>query len=199
MIPKRIFTIWLSEDKELPDIVAECIPTHELPGYEHWMITLETCFKSSRYISECLAAKNWVKASDFLRIFYLYTEGGIYLDADVKVLKDFDDLLDNKVFLCKEESTNYFVQAVLGAEAGHPVLHRYLGMVERNFRGDGDLVFEAGMRLWTDVVTWANKEDLGIRVYPQEYFMPFDNITKRERITENTRTYHYFMNSWGAV
>ena len=141
-------------------------------------------------------AKNWVKAADFLKIYYLYIDGGIYLDADVEVLTNFDDLLSDRLFMGKEESIGFFSNAIIGAEAGHPTLGEYLNKVEQNFRGDGDLVFEAGMRLWTDVVTWAQNKDLGIKIYPQEYFMPFDNITKQENITPNSRTKHYFSSSW---
>ena len=196
MIPKKIFTIWLNENKEIPALESKCIESQKIDGYEHKLITLDNCFKESRYIKECLDAKNWVKAADFLKIYYLYIDGGIYLDADVEVLTNFDDLLSDRLFMGKEESIGFFSNAIIGAEAGHPTLGEYLNKVEQNFRGDGDLVFEAGMRLWTDVVTWAQNKDLGIKIYPQEYFMPFDNITKQENITSNSRTKHYFSSSW---
>jgi len=196
MIPKKIFTIWLSKDKEIPELESRCIESQKIDGYEHKLITLDNCFKDSRYIKECLASENWVKASDFLRIYYLYIEGGIYLDADVEVLTNFDDLLGDRMFMGEEEAINFTSQAILGSEAEHPTLGEYLNKLEQNFRGDGGLVFEAGMRLWTDVVSWADKDGLGIKIYPQEYFMPFDNITKRENITLNSRTKHYFSSSW---
>ena len=199
MIPKRIFTIWFNEDPELPPMVKRCIESQKIPGYEHRLITLENCYKDSRYIKECLSAKQWVKASDWLRMWYLYTEGGIYLDADMEVLKgkNFDDLLDNRIFLAKEAG-GYWANAAIGSEPGHPTIKEYLRRVEDNFRGDGDSIFEPGIRTFTDVFWEADREGLGIKEYPTDYFFPYNHITHEIKITENTRVYHHYMTSWSV-
>ena len=111
MIPKRIFTIWLDENRKPPELVRRCIESQKIEGYEHRLITLENCYKDSPYMQQCLTSphlkKRYCKASDYLRMHYLLTEGGIYLDADVEMLpgKNFDALLDCKAFVGTETYT----------------------------------------------------------------------------------------------
>ena len=197
MIPKKIYTMWLNDKPGMPDLVEKCLATHYqiLPDYEHEHITLENCDMSSKYVRDCIDAKRWVKASDFLRMHYLYMYGGIYLDADTEVLKSFDDLLDNKFFVCVEHSGTY-ANGIVGAEAGHPLLGMYLDRIENNFLGSGDLIFEPGIRAFTDLIFIANREQLGIKIYDTDYFFPYDHGTGEVKITENTHTFHHYMKSW---
>lgn len=189
MIPKKIFTIWLGE--EAPEWIRKCMASHALDGYEHRLITLENCFKESRYVKECLNAHKWVKAVDYLRMHYLYTEGGIYLDADVEVLKPFDDLLDQPMFVGEEEN-GFVSNAIVGAEAGHPILADFLGKVDRNFIGSGDLIFQPGMFLWTEIVRYSE----GVKIYPPDYFLPYNHHKDELNVTANSYTIHHFSKSW---
>lgn len=45
------------------------------------------------FVEEACRKRKWAFAADYIRMYALYTEGGIYLDSDVKVTKRFDDLL----------------------------------------------------------------------------------------------------------
>jgi mannosyltransferase OCH1-like enzyme len=60
-------------------------------------------FDSVPFVREAMSVKQYAAASDYVRLYALYTEGGIYLDSDVMVYKPFDDLLDNRYF-CGTES-----------------------------------------------------------------------------------------------
>ena len=102
MIPKRIFTIFLNGYDAMPSVAKWCFQTHNLPGYEHRLITLENCARQD-YVRQAFASDKvckWAKASDYLRVWYLLNEGGIYLDSDIEVLpgKSLDALLDNRMF-----------------------------------------------------------------------------------------------------
>ncbi len=192
MIPRRVFTIWLNENPKLPELVQKCISTKYqiLKDYEHRIITLENCDRSSKYVRDCLETKKWVKASDFLRMHYLYTEGGIYLDADCEVLKSLDGVLDNRMFVAAEsKSIGMYANGIVGAEAQHPLIGLYLYEVTSNFMGTGDLIFEPGIRLYTDLVYKADKEYLGIKIYDPEYFFPYNHQTGEINITKNTLIY----------
>lgn len=149
MIPKRIVTVWLNENPELPFLVKNCIESQkkcaEEFGYEHHIITLENRYKGSKYVEECLSRKDvkgYVKASDWLRVHYVYTYGAIHLDSDMEVLpgKSFDHLLDCKMFVPRDPH-EHFGNAGFGAEAGDPLLAYYLKRVDENFRGDGDITY----------------------------------------------------------
>jgi mannosyltransferase OCH1-like enzyme len=50
------------------------------------------------FTAEAYAAKKWAFVSDYVRLFALYTEGGIYFDTDVIAVKRFDDFLANDFF-----------------------------------------------------------------------------------------------------
>lgn len=192
MIPKRIISMWIGP--EIPELVKECVATHKIDGYEHLWITNDNIEFKSKYLDECLEAKLYGKASDYLRMCYLDKYGGIYLDADTKILKSFDDLLDVDMFVCEEE--NYFIaNGIIGSVPNHPLIKTYLGTVDRNFIGSGELVFQPGMFLWTDLIKqshWVNK----VKIYPPEYFLPYNHQTGKTNITENTRTMHYYLKSW---
>ncbi|MCD5485417.1 glycosyltransferase, partial [Lactobacillus delbrueckii] len=58
----------------------------------------------------------------------LYEMGGIYLDTDVMVLKDFAGLLNDRAFI-GFENNDYLSAAIIAAEKGHPfmadILHYY--------------------------------------------------------------------------
>ncbi len=54
------------------------------------------------YVHEAYKARKWAFAADYIRMHALYTEGGIYLDSDVVLLKRLDDFLDNSFFSSME-------------------------------------------------------------------------------------------------
>lgn len=205
MIPKRIYTVWLSDDGSMPDLVKKCVASQKLPGYEHHLITLDNCFKGSKYIQECLASNHrpgikYCKASDYLRMHYLEAFGGIYLDADVEILpgKNFDDLLFDRMFVGLEkndwgEGRVVLGTAVIGAEAHHPLIQRWMDEVEMRFRGDTDDCYESSMEQLN--ILGVSYQDT-MRLYSPDYFYPYDNLLGTTTMTENTRAIHHFTRAW---
>ena len=200
-IPKTIFTIWLNENNKVPPLIKICIDSQKIAGYEHRLITLDNCFKDSKYIKECLASKlptkKWTKASDYLRMHYLRTEGGIYLDADVFVVKgkNFDDLLGNRVFVGRERN-GWLGTAVVASEPKHPFVRTWMGTVEANFKGDDDKCFQASMELLTKGYHEWGWDKGGFEVYPDDYFYPYNHEDGTMNMTDNTRAIHFFYKSW---
>lgn len=192
MIPKTIFTIWLNQDKKLPLLVERCIKTHEIEGYKHKLITLDNCFKNNLYLQQALKVEAWGKMCDFLRVYYLIKEGGIYLDADVEILqgKNFDSLLDNKIFAGRENN-GFINTAVLGAEKGNQTLKDHLQEVTTRFRGDDGLFFQSSIEIFTPRIE-KNKGT----ILPPDYFYPYDHQQGTVNITKNTICYHHFLKSW---
>ena len=132
MIPRKIHFVWLS-DEAYPAIVKECMQTWRrlLPDYVfiHW--DMEKVSKIDNFfLKETLQVKKWAFATDFIRMYILYHEGGIYLDTDVMVYKNFDDLLSNKAFIGKESTYHvrrrhayqYLTSHCMGAEPGNPFI-----------------------------------------------------------------------------
>ncbi len=155
MIPKVIHYCWLSNDP-LPTEVQECIKSWKkfMPDWtiKHWGMD-EFDVQSVPFVAEAVAARKWAFAADYIRIFALYSEGGVYLDSDVLVRKKMDFVLENRAFSAVEffpqlaevalndglidmdgnklqpDAKIHGIQiqaAILGAEKGHPFFKKCL-------------------------------------------------------------------------
>lgn len=152
MIPKIIHYCWFS-DAPLPPNLRMCMDTwkKKLPDYEWKLWTLHSFdVNELAWTRETLEVKAWAFLTDYVRLYALFSEGGIYLDTDVWVKKSFDSLLSNRFFTAIEyhpemieedekasirldiDGSNRFPgervpglglqAAILGAEKGHPYL-----------------------------------------------------------------------------
>lgn len=101
MIPKKIHFCWLSDDP-YPRKIRKCMDTWRkiLPDYELklWNTHTFDIANSPDYVKEAYARRKWAFAADYIRMYALYTEGGIYFDSDVMVLKPFDEFLQHTFF-----------------------------------------------------------------------------------------------------
>ena len=50
------------------------------------------------WTKEAIQKKKWSLASDYIRYYAIYTEGGIYMDTDVMVYKSLDEFLNFSFF-----------------------------------------------------------------------------------------------------
>lgn len=133
MIPKRIHYCWFSGDP-YPSSVQACIDSwHQfLPGYEFVLWDYARVSQiNSVWLQECLAEHKWAFAADFVRLYAIYHEGGIYLDSDVKIYGSFDRFLSDRMFIGREgvyyttfdDGIQVFLTShCFGAEAGHAFL-----------------------------------------------------------------------------
>jgi mannosyltransferase OCH1-like enzyme len=68
-----------------------------LPDYKIKRWTTENFdINSVRLVKEACEAKKWAFAADYIRLYALYNEGGIYLDSDVMIYKNLTPLFDAK-------------------------------------------------------------------------------------------------------
>ncbi len=118
MIPKILHYCWLSGDSKPKNIIG-CMESWQktMPDYEIkcWDTTnFDTNINA--FVSEAYSLRKWAFAADYIRLWVLYNEGGIYLDSDVLVLKRFDEFLKYEFFssveyhknlVKKEESLKY--------------------------------------------------------------------------------------------
>lgn len=120
MIPKKIHFCWLSDD-EYPPLIKHCIDTwHKvLPDYE--IIKWDTHrfnINSVQWVKEAFETKKYAFAADYIRVYALFTEGGIYLDSDVEMLKTFNPLLNYDSFIGFENSTKDIEAAIMASRPG---------------------------------------------------------------------------------
>lgn len=162
MIPKVIHYVWLSDEK-LPYVARKCIESWEksCPGYEikKWSLK-DFDIDSIQFVKEAIKSKKWAFATDYLRLYILYNEGGIYLDSDIFAKKSFDGFIDDEFFSFIEyhhDSIHPVIQAAfLGSEKGHPFIADCLDYYNHAhfFNDDGSL----NMKLAPDVYAEAAKK-----------------------------------------
>jgi mannosyltransferase OCH1-like enzyme len=93
MIPKKLHYCWFSGEP-FPEDIQRCIDSWQkfLPDFEWVKWDREKALATKiPWVSEAIQQKRWAFAADAVRLYALYTEGGLYLDTDVEVLKPFDD------------------------------------------------------------------------------------------------------------
>src|SRR5690242_320134 len=127
MIPKVVHYFWFGP-AEKPKLVQRCIASWRarLPDYEfkEWTEANYDVHKSA-FMSEAYANGDWGYIGDFARLDVLYQYGGIYLDVDVEVFKDFTPVLSNKTFFGFMFDCN-LCTAVIGSLPGQPVIGELL-------------------------------------------------------------------------
>jgi mannosyltransferase OCH1-like enzyme len=110
MIPKKVHYCWFG-GAEMPKMVKWCIKSWKkyLPDYE-FKLWNENNFdvNSIPFVKEAYQARKWAYVTDYVRLYALYTEGGIYLDSDEKVLKPLDEFLKYDFVASHEYFTGIF-------------------------------------------------------------------------------------------
>lgn len=132
MIPKIIHYTWFSGEP-FPENIQNCIDSwrEHLSDYEFKLWDMNAIKGiDSVFLKEALQEKKWAYAADYIRLYAIYNEGGIYLDTDVQVYKSFDSLLNSSVFIGKENSIHfeggftaqYLSSHCFGAVRHHPFI-----------------------------------------------------------------------------
>ena len=60
--------------------------------------------------------KAWAFVSDYARLKIIYDYGGIYLDTDVELIKNLDEVLKYKAFFAQQQSGEINTGLGFGAE-----------------------------------------------------------------------------------
>lgn len=151
------------------------------------------------YVKQAYDNGKWAFVSDYVRLYALFTEGGIYLDTDVEITNYLDRFLRHSAF-SGFESDNRLATAIMGAEKGNLWIKRLL-----DFYDDVYFVKENGkldLSPNTNIITRICVDEFGIlldnshqvieqdvHIYPKEYFCV------RTNNIENF-TVHHFNASW---
>lgn len=105
MIPKTIHYCWFGGNPK-PELVCRCIESWKrfCPDYEiiEWN---ETNFDVNciPYVRDAYAAKKWAFVSDYVRLRVVFERGGVYLDTDVELKSNLDDLLEHDCWLASDD------------------------------------------------------------------------------------------------
>lgn len=209
LIPKKIHYTWFSGEP-IPTNLQKCIDTWKCfcPDYE--IIRWDTSnYDVSRhfYTMQAYELQKWGFIADVARLEILYEVGGIYLDADVELIRPLDALLFQPAFCGVEKWGTVNIGGCSGARPGNPVIKAMLDYRkdEPFVRPDKTLnltacghyetapLVELGLKLNGETQLIA---DGLMTVYASEFFQPFDYMSGETRRTPNTFSIHHFSGTW---
>lgn len=210
MIPKKIHYCWFGGNP-LPKTALKCIESWKkfLPDFEikEWN---EQNFDvmMNEYTKYCYENHLWAFLSDYVRLWVVEQEGGIYYDVDVEVVKHPGGLMNEKAFF-GFEYPNYVNTGIgFGAVAHHPALKEMMAMYEcRTTQMLETERTERGILLGCPSINTKVFEDRGMKrdctmqrcfdalILPLDYLCPFNDVTGVLKKTENTISIHWGMKS----
>ena len=211
MIPKIIHYCWFGKGA-MPELVEQCVAswhTH-MPDWE-WKAWTEENFDicaAPKYVQEAYAAKKYAFVSDYVRLWALEREGGLYMDVDFEVYRPFDELIEQyNAFAGYEGSKhNPVMMGVIAAKEHHPWIHGMLQTyADRAFvLADGTLDMTPNTGYFLDwmlergfVNNGKEQDFMGVHILPVEYFCPV--LTTGENLrSERTYCEHKGLHSWSG-
>ena len=206
MIPKKIHYCWFGGNP-LPDSAKMCIeswhkfcPDYEIIEWNESNFDINCC----DYASEAYAAKKWAFVSDVARLHALVTQGGVYMDTDVEVIRPLDHLLQHEAFACFERE-NAIATCLMACQTGHSLFREVLQMYNslHFLKSDGTNDQTTNV---VRITSYCTKHGLklngsqqtvaGLTIFPSDYFSPFDYETGKMHQSSNTYSIHWFDATW---
>ncbi|WP_019720325.1 glycosyltransferase family 32 protein [Heyndrickxia coagulans] len=194
-IPKIIHYCWFGKEPK-SELIRKCIRSWSvLEGYKiiEWN---ESNFniESNPYVKEAYEKGKFAFVSDYVRLKVLYEFGGIYLDTDVEIKKNFNGFLENRLFMGFMFNC-LLGTAVIGTEKKHPVIFDLLCLysnMELKAVPNNNTFTEYFINNFSEFKLNNTLQflDKGVVIYPKEYF---------ERPTYNRKlgySIHHYTASW---
>jgi len=207
MIPKIIHYCWFGRGN-MPPLALKCIESWKkfLPEYT-LRLWDEDSFDTNSvpYVKEAYQSRKFAFVTDYVRLYAIYHEGGIYMDTDVEVVKTLDNLLTLPAF-SGFESDKEIPTGIMASEKegkwAYEMLQYYT--MKRHFiLPDGSLdltsnvliisklMSDNGFKLENSYQVYENC----MHIFPKDYFCP-KSRTGIITLTENTYCIHHFAASW---
>lgn len=176
MIPKVIHYCWFGKNKK-SEIIKKCIKSWDrLSEYKivEWNED-NIDISENQYLKEAFNRKMWAFVSDYIRLKVLYEYGGIYLDTDVEIKKNFsDDFLNNDLFLSFMYNCNLST-AIIGSSKYNNTIKELLDLYdnkELKVAPNNDLFTSYFLENYSSFKLNNKYQvlDKKITIYPKEYF-----------------------------
>ncbi len=212
-IPKIIHYCWFGRGDKPNDVLnyienwKRMLPHYQIIEWNEDNFNIN----SNRYVKEAYEAKKYAFVSDYARLFALYNHGGIYLDTDVEIFKNFDDLLGNDVVLGFEEK-NYIATSTICACKQSEFINEFM-QIYHNI----SFIFANGKcNLTTNVtkitslleqyglITNGENQRLNfndtekITVLDRYKFSPYDYLSQINYSNDSSYAVHHFGATWAS-
>ncbi|MDN3652652.1 glycosyltransferase [Thalassotalea ponticola] len=210
-IPKIIHYCWFGNNPKPASVLKfienwkSVLPEYEIKEWNETNFDVNIC----KYTAQAYAAKKYAFVSDYARLYALYCHGGIYLDTDVEICKDFSDLTQQADVTLGLEEFNFVATSTMAAKPKSIFIKEFMESYHsREFK-----LFASTLDMTTNVEVLTNKliaigllkenkqqelrfNNETILILEQEYFSPYDYVNFIDNRTGKTATVHHFGNSW---
>lgn len=207
VIPRVIHYCWFGRNP-LPDKYKKWMESwHKYcPDYEirEWNENNYDITKNA-YMYEAYKHQKWGFVPDYARLDIIYEYGGIYLDTDVELVQNLDDMLYQKGFAGFERETAVAFGLGFGAIKRLPIIKKLRDCYDNlSFLNEnGSLNLTASPEYQTEYLVsrglvlngeYQIVEDLVI--YPEKMFSGKSPYTRRIRLKPYTKSIHQYEASW---
>lgn len=206
-IPKVIHYCWFGGNP-IPDKYKKWMESwHKYcPDYEivEWNESNYDVTKNA-YMYEAYQCKKWGFVPDYARLDIIYNHGGIYLDTDVELVQNLDDLLYQDAYFGFEREENVNLGLGFGAVAKSNILLQMKEYYETHYfiKENGEMDLTASPVIQTDILQKTGLRMDGeyqrfgnVSIYPEKVLSGKCPYTRRVRLTPYTRSIHHFEATW---
>lgn len=210
MIPKIIHYCWFGKGP-FPKKVRECIASwHKyLPDYEikEWNEDIFDVDGCCNYVKEAYHHQKYAFVSDYVRLYALLKEGGIYMDVDVELLKPFDLNIFHQPLNLSLEESGYIAGEFMASEPGHPffevMLARYKDLSFVNEDGSLNMAVnntylqeELSVFGYQKMPERQILQAIGCELWPCDYFQCRSLVTGEVKLSDNSYCIHWHTILW---
>ena len=207
IIPKKIHYCWFGKNL-IPDKNKKWMESWKkyCPDYEiiEWNESNYDIGKNL-YMQQAYEKKKWGFVPDYARLDIIYHYGGIYLDTDVELVGNLDELLYQKGFAGFEKETHVALGLGFGAVKGLPIIKEMMEQYNsyKFINEDGSLNMIAAPELQTRYLKTkgliANGEYQilnDLTIFPSKMFGGKDMYTRKINLASYTKSIHHYDASW---
>lgn len=202
MIPKVVHYCWFGGG-ELPQLYKRCIESWHanLPGYTFIRWDESNTNFDTPFLKEAYKKKQWAFVSDYIRMRVLYENGGLYLDADVEVIKDFSPLLLLDKCGLGYESKDRPNSAVLFSPPAHEFLQKCMEMIDKRWLEKKPYLIAPEIAI---AVCDSMPDKQSVLILPEEFFYPYNPYDPARLnsslmycdVVDNTYAIHHWAKGW---
>lgn len=207
VIPKKIHYCWFG-GAPLPDKYKVWIEGWRkyCPDYEiiRWDESNYDVSKNT-YMYEAYQCKKWGFVPDYARLDIIYEHGGIYMDTDVELIANLDDMLYQKAYFGFEHEDFVALGLGFGAVKGLTLINEmkefYEGRHFVNDMGEMDLtaspVYQTELLVQKGLKLNGEYQRIGDAViYPEKMLSGKCPYTRRIRLASYTKSIHHYDATW---
>ena len=207
MIPKILHYCWFG-NKDMPDTFTRFIEgwKEKMPDYQIVCWNEKNAPTHLPYLQTALANQNWANASNLVRLWAVYQQGGIYLDTDVEMTSSLDAFTSLSCFFGKEkdEERIYVNNAVFGAVKGHWFVGKCIEQLQLQFDGReaanlSSPIFTTRLLEKYSLITEDDYQLVAdIHLFPSKVFHPYSWFEKGDKkvLDAETHTIHHYAKTW---